>query len=324
MRSYRKRSSPRGRFHRYAPYIRTAAKVGGRLYNAYQNYKKKNNTSSGSGVTSQHDRAVQYRRKKAPRRIKKKARRSRKRHEWNILKDLAPQTAVRNGTLSGSWAAGVTTQYAVDCCIYGLNGAVDNASDQGYQDVSVVLSADPQANDSFEKICFSTAILDVTYTNTSTVQFTQEVDVYEIIFTRQNSGTRLLGDYNAAFAATPITGSGTAVTDFTPRGMTPFECPLASAQGYKVLKKTKYFISAGNCFTYQIKDKKNYWLYGHQWKNAAAANEAQWSYKTRNLLFITKPIAGTPVGNAGSFSIGCTRKYLYKLVQENAAGTITI
>jgi len=308
---------------RYGPYIKQGIKLLNKFGGSGTKTKRKS-YKSGSGVTNQFDRQTQYRRKRAPRSIRKKAKRSRRNHEWNILKDLAPQTAVRNSTLSGSWLAGVTNQFAVNCCIYGLNGVADNSSDAGFQDVSVILNADGQSDNAFEKVIFSTAILDLTYTNTSTVQFTQEVDVYEIIFTRQNSGTRLLGDYNAAFAATPVTGGGTAVTDFSFRGMTPFECPLASAQGYKVMKKTKYFVSSGNCFTYQIKDKSNKWLQGQQWKNASAANEAQWAYKTRNILFIAKPIAGTPAGNAGSFSVGCTRKYLYKVMQENAAGTITI
>jgi len=324
-RSRRSNRSFSSRLNRYAPYVRTGLKLANKFMGGRSQTKtKRQSYRSGQGVTNQHDKSVQYRKKTAPRRIKKKARRSRKSHEWNLLKDLAPQSCIRNSTITGTFAAGNTDQYAVSACIYGLNGSADSVNQAGYQDVSIILNADPQTDGAFEKCIFSTAILDLTFTNTALVQHTLEVDVYEIVFTRQNSGVTLISDYNAAFAATPSTGGGVAVSNFNSRGITPFEAPLASAQGYKVMKKTKYFVSAGNCFTYQIKDKSNKWLTGHQWKNSAAASEAQWRWKTRNLLFIAKPITGTPAANAGSFSIGATRKYMYKVLQENAIGTMTI
>lgn len=309
---------------RYAPYALKAYKAYKSTYGRTQQTRKKN-YRSGGGVTIQHDRAVQYLRKRAPKKIRRKCKRQRKSHEWNLIKDLGSNTAVRNSVITGSWVAGDTNQYAVDACLYGMRGDADGANNAGFQDVITILNADTEADSQFEKVIFSTGILDITYTNTSTVQFTQEVDVYEIIFTGRNSGARVVADYNEAFAATPIQGGGgTAVANFTPRGITPFECPLASERGYKILKKTKYFVSAGTCFTYQIKDKKNKWLHGHMLRNASSAFEAQWRYKTRNLLFIAKPITGTPTGNAGSFSIGCTRKYLYKTQFDNRDATITI
>lgn len=288
---------------------------------------KKKSFSSGNGVTSQFDRTLQYRRKSAPKRIKRRARKQRRTHEWNLIKDLGSQTFVRNSTLQGGWAAGVTTQYAVNCCIYGMRGAATDVNNAGFTDVFDICAADANVNSASnnQKLLFSTAILDVTYTNASDAGFVQEVDVYEIIFTGRNSGGSVLQDYNEAFTDTPKHAVGGAtITSFSPRGVTPFECPLASARGYKVLKKTKYFVAPGNCFTYRIKDKRNKWLHMTDLRNDSSAFEGQWRYKTRNLLFISKPIAGTDVALAGEFFIGCTRKYMYKVIQDNKDVTTSI
>lgn len=326
----------RSRFARYRPSPLTLAAAAARYFTGTGRSTKKPQAMtraftrrrgfrSGLGVTQQYDRNVQYVRKSAPRRIKKRARKSRKNHEWNLIKDLGSNSVLRNSTIGGSWTAGTTTQFSCAAALYGLRGTADGATECGFRDVLTIVGTDPGIDAQNEKFMFTTGIMDITYTNTSVVQFTQEVDVYEIIFTGRNSGPTLVTDYNAAFDLTPAHSlGGVAVDNFAPRGITPFECPLASARGYKVIKKTKYFISAGNCFTYQIKDKGNKWLHGHNLQNAEANFEAQWRYKTRNVLFIAKPITGTPVANAGSFSIGVTRKYLYKTIDQNADFTTSV
>lgn len=325
------KSRSRSNLSRYRPYMAAAMSLGRRLAGRMSrksgtSYSRTNRRSykSGSGVTSQYDKATQYRRKVAPKRIKRKCRKLAKNYEWNLIRSLGTNTWLRNSSLFGSWVAGATTQFAVNACLFGLRGSGDSPVQAGFQDLQQILGQDTSMDNAFEKAIFSSGVMDITYTNTSTVQFTQEVDVYEIIFVGRTSGGTCLIDYNAQFTATPTIGLGTAIGDFSPRGVTPFECPGASSMGYRVIKKTKYFISAGNCFTYQIRDSKNKWLEGSEFWVTSQSGESQWRAKTRNVLFISKPISGTPAGNAGSFSIGVTRKYMYKVLQKNNNQTATI
>lgn len=313
---------------RFVPYAKAAMRLGAKLAGNRVTKtwtKTKKNKYSGGGVTTQHDKTLQYKRKPAPRRLKKKYRRQAKAYTWNLTKSLGTTTAVRNATLAGSWIAGATTQFAVATCLYGLNGTGATPTLNGFNDVATVCNLDGTTDDKGEKVLFTSAVMDLTYTNTSTVQFTQEVDIYEIIFIGQQSGTDILTDYNECFAAAPkLGGPSTAITDFSPRGVTPFECPIASAKGYRVIKKTKYFVSAGQSFTYQYRDPGNHWMSTIRWLQNAAANQYAWKNVTRTFLFVAKPVIGTPAGNAGSFSVGCTRKYAYKTLSVNKDYTSSI
>lgn len=278
---------------------------------------KRKRQTDGNGVTAQKDVARIYQKSFMKRYLKKKYKRKAKWWTYQLSKSLGTQVAVRNATIAGNFAAGATTQQAVASALYGITGNAATGVRNGFNDVETILDADPSANEATERVLFISGVMDITYTNTSTVQFTQEVDVYVIRFKgSKGSGPDLVTDYNSAFSAMTNVG-GTQITDFSPRGVTPFDNPVASSRGYQVLKKTKYFVSAGQTFTYQHRDPRNHWLSMSEYKFAGATES--WAHPKMSicLLFIVKAVTGTPIANAGSYSIGCTRKYAYKILNQN-------
>lgn len=317
--------------NRYQPYIDAAIRAGIKAVTnrvtsgTWTGTGKTRNGPSSSGVTSNYDKSVQYKRKTAPRKIRRKYKRIYNQNKWALIKKLGTNVFVRNHTISGSWLAGWTTansQRVVNCCIYGLNGAAPGTDSAGYSDINSIAANDERFADDFQSLFFSSAVLDITFRNTGTA-FALEVDMYEIIFKGRTSGNDLITDYNQALINTPevIPGTGTnPITTLQLRGITPFDCSLASSKGYRVLKKTKYFVPAGQTFTFQHRDPRNHFLSNHYFTSGTGG---QWNWKTYNLLFVAKPVAGTDTALLGTFVVGVTRTYHYKILQDNqASGSI--
>lgn len=316
------KSRSKSSFSRYRPYAKAAMSLASKFFRgSAKRIATKVNKGPGDygGVTSQYDKKVQYVRKSAPKRIKRKYKRIAKNAKWAQIKQLGQKTLVRNGTVSNSWGVwtNATSQRVAAVALYGLNGAAPAATIAGFSDVNSIAANDANFDEKTEAILFTSAVLDITFRNTSAAMGL-EVDMYEIIFKGQNSGPDIITDYNQALGdltkQAPGAGAGT-LTDLTNRGVTPFEASLASSRGYVVMKKTKYFVPAGNTFTFQHRDPRNHFLQNQYYANQA--NSAQWRWKTYNLLFIAKPVAGTADNTVGGFTIGVTRKYGYKVIEDN-------
>lgn len=279
------------------------------------------NRGNNTGVTSQYDKARQYTFKRAPKKIRRKYKRIAKNARWALIKTLGTRTQIRNHEVGNSWTAGAWTtsssQRVSAVALYGLNGTTPTAQHAGYTDVAAVSTNDPDFDEKSEAILFSGAVLDLTFRNTS-ASMGLEVDMYEIIFKGTSSAGNIILDYNNAIGDT-TKQAGALVGPVTlgsldSRGITPFDVSLASSRGYKILKKTKYFVPAGQTFTFQHRDPRNHYISAQTVLNE---NNGQWRWQTYNLLFVAKPLVGTSTSTAGSFSIGATRSYKYKVLKDN-------
>jgi len=295
--------------------------------------RRRKNTTSGIGVTTQHDARLIYRKKTMPA-FKKRA--------WKGFvskvnavseKDLGNRTVVfnisdaRSNTTSGNCADGAfylypfvsTTSYANDVAnISGFENTGDPTAGTG-------VTIDPST-----KYLFQSAIMDLTVRNTSkgnggtaTDNPRIEIDVYEITMSKDKGNfnvNNFLEVLNTNVSTTRSIGGGGTEIIRNQRGVTPFELSFALSRfGLKIWKKTKYTLSQGETFTYQIRDPKRYTMTRNELSTVNGFNRRG---MTRIIYMQGKLVPGLTVGSAvdtytESFTVGLTRKYMYKLEGVN-------
>lgn len=232
------------------------------------------------------------------------------------LKNYGTKTVIRNSKVEQSWTDLVDYQGTASVTLYGKRGT-DNATNTGNRDVFDITSQEPNFNEVTEKIMFTSGVLDITFHNTGNTKL--EVDLYQIVFAgRGNNGVNIKQDFQDAVQNTKEL-DGAAQTEFlATRGLTPFDVTAALARGYKIQKKVKYFCSAGEVFTYQLRDPKNFMLSGYSILTTEDTGESAYNWKTKFLFFVVKqvPVFGSEQ-SSGAYSIGCTRSYKYKVIADN-------
>lgn len=293
---------------------------------------------SGLGITVQHDRQSVYRKKRMPYRLKRRYRRFVRKVHAVAEKDLGTRTVVFNTLLTQSNVDALADS-VFSVSLYGLKAPSslhnsDLNSISSYENTGNPTAAAGATVSPVSKYLFQSAILDLTFRNTSTrndpelgeqpaSEAIQELDIYEIICTKdftttgstyQNLGTAIQNEINQE---TKI-GNSAAGTNIliTRRGVTPFDCPTAlSRLGIKILKKTKYFIPQGSTITYQLRDPKRRTTLGREINDEEGANRVKW---TRWLLFNYKLAPNLPLGTEPNSyrckaACGVTRKYMYRI-----------
>lgn len=293
-------------------------------------YDKTKTGTSGVGVTSQYDRKTVYYKKNMPRWKKRKWIGFVKKVEAAELKGIGTKTVVRNALLEGTITpANVpVSQGMLNAVLYGADGGADGLTGCGFQDLKVIFSNDLQMDAPTNKGHFASAVLDATLINASTYPEggvadanygNLEVDVYEFVMTRKTDATGVGGIYaDAALVTESINGAGTSL-EITQRGVTPFDLPDALSRGIKIMKKTKYFLSPGQTATYQMRDPKNYVIR----RDAIDDNDENFARPklTKGITVIYKctPVStGDPTKiPTAKLRMGVTRKYMYKVTQDN-------
>lgn len=313
-------------WNKYRPYAVAGARYGARLLAGYAGrkvggYLKSRSigqkSRSGSGVTTQFDRTVQYRRKRMPRRKRKRWVNFVKKASYVEDKKLASNVVVFNNSLDRT-IPDTEQQYAV-VHMYGGNGEADDvgitSAEIGLRDIKNLCDNDDLVDSYNEQLIFKSAVLDMTINNTGVGKL--ELDIYEIVpYTRDaRSATSWTQDQISAQSNTPGIGGSTSL-NIVQRGVTPFDFPLMSKLGYRVLKKTKFFTAAGQAFTYQMRDAKN--RYFPCSRVYSSQNELNYIMNgmTKSLLIIGKIVVGDEAGTQ-KFTVGCTRRYVYSVKQAN-------
>ena len=310
-------------YQQYGPYAKAAYrgyKLGRKIVkSSMQNNRtnrKRTQSRMYSGVTNQYDVKTIYRRKSMPRRQKKQWKRAVRKHTAIQLKSVGTRSCIRNGELTGSQLG--SSQYVQNIALYGLAGREDDPNSIGFRDIYDIASQDTtqQIDEMNEKCIFTSGVMDLTFNNTGATKL--EVDIYSIRVKDIDVQHNLVRTYEEALAATTNNNAGAAVTLAT-RGWTPFEASVASAQGCRVFKKVKHFVGAGEVFTHQIRDPGNYWFNGAKlWRPRLVAEE-NWNFRkaTQCLLIIVKNVVGGDPEALGEWTIGVTRAYKWKVIEDN-------
>lgn len=300
-----------------------------RIQNLYQKHGKGRNTI-GVGVTNEYQRQGVYRKKKMNKYKKRKYKKFYRKVTGVINKSLGAQTILMNKALTRTNVA--NEQSFMHLCMYGKNG-VDSIAEAGNTALATFLKPGIFAKNA--KVIIDTAIMDLTFTNTSTGanQTTLEVDIYDIVYHKSSDyrGDKI-EDAIVAGQDLPnvISGAASGIRIFD-RGATPFELPLMiSTAKMKILSKKKYMLSPGQSFTYQNRESKHFQLDMNEVFNGqTGATPTATGYilpgRTRSTFVIFKPVAGSQA-LTGTLACGATFKYLYRVLEASTSndGVYTI
>lgn len=297
-------------------------------YRGYQDYAQRR-VRGGTGVTTQHDSKVIYRRKRAPRKKRRRAKKAMRSFKSKMLKLKGHRQMMCNNVLTVT--SGASSQSVKSFVIYG--GRIDNVAGvapsdavyRGYDDMNDMRRRDYMLGDSTGdaqnrfapgdvKWYVKTAVMDCTIQNIdATIGI--EMDVYEFTvgkFQYNPADARAydvesqIQNYNQDTYLPGASNAGLTILTQTMRGATPFEFgPALSKMKMKILKKTKYFIPPGNTITYQLRDTKCRTM-----THAVFRDNVPTTYATRGIYIVSKPVIHS-AGYESSYKIGFTRKYKY-------------
>lgn len=299
--------------------IRDGYRIGKGITRTVQRLRGK---PKGIGVTTQHDVVSQYKKSYMPKKKKKAWRKFTRKVTAAVDKHLGTRSIVRNYTFLGLIPAG-TQQAYMDFGLYTLGdswtgatgGVIDLWRDVANIGVAVGLG-DPNAaagasDNSAKKMEFRSAVLDFTFKNQSSTSGL-EIDVYMIVpkkGARGSANSDVTTIMNNGWLNTGTPAGGTNLTTGT-RGVTPWQSS-ALCRRFTILTKKKYFIPAGNTFTYQYRDPKNYTVDTNRFANGGFSYYGL-PHMNKMILMCIKRIVGENAGVGHDFAIGITRTYTMK------------
>lgn len=267
-----------------------------------------------NGLSTQKDTITSYRKKynggSSNRRYRRSAKRFRRMFQANLIKDLGTTSVLYNNNVVGSFTTG---QSITAVHLYGNRGDAA-ASEIGMRDLLQSGDYNQNIDQTIEKCIYNNGFMDLTYHNTGTVSL--EVDVYYLKYKKKAMIEQSISQVFAQAATdTPLVTPGVPFTsiELTKRGATPFQLPVALSKGISVIKKVKHLVTPGGYFTEQYKDTKKRW-YSRADSIATNVNYKGW---TTTALIITKKLIGTADATAANYSIGGTRTYTLKILQNN-------
>lgn len=294
---------------------------------------RKKHTTSGIGVTEQHDARLIYQKRPMPRYLKRRWKAFRGKVLAVAEKDLGTQQVLFNATytFTNTTAGNQCLAYAL---LYSLSSTSSGANDlnnisgfiAGAADtVSTGLAAGPSS-----KVLFQSGIMDITIRNGSlnNGQFDSsarmEVDIYEC--TQSRTAEETGGAYSdplTLFAQNsvrtePIGGGATSEINLTTRGATPFDLSyVLSRFGVKIWRKTKYQIANNDQITYQVRDPRRHSITQRELTSADGFNKPG---LTRFIVIVGKIAPSLTVGPLGTanvyqeiLNVGMSRKYTFKV-----------
>lgn len=267
------------------------------------------NRRSGRGIetTAQRDYKVQYVRKRAPKKVRRIAKKAYKRFIRQSLKLVGSNTIVKNDAVENVVGTGSSQSY-VAVTVAGTNGT--NAAGMcGNNDLNAIASADTRFSTS-GKMLLKTAYMDITARNTG--QTNLEVDCYELAYSDLTKETGPFALISSAQTTTPAIGALTSIA-LTNRGVQLFDFPALFKFGVKIIKKTKVFLPIGQTFTYNLSQNKPTWI---SMANDLTDNQGYVKKGlTKTVVFVFKP---TITESGGQLYVGATRKYFYKIFEDDS------
>lgn len=307
-------------------YARRGIQSAMRMRSGFAPTMRKKYTSSGQGVTSQYDRRLIYRKKTMPRRYKRRWKKQIRTVNAITEKSLGSRTVLRNfaDQYSLNLSSGnANVQFLQSYALYPMKD-----TGTAHMNDLATMAGDAQLGPS-SKMLFQSGIIDFTVRNSSYTNVagqtipSLEIDVYEITAGRSfwtngsGEGYSLNTVFDQGMTDSTIIVNTTGGTDLvrSQRGWTPWDCPPAISQyKLKIWKKTKFFLSPEQTFTYQYRDPKRHVFDTQNIPNSTSQNQPG---MTRFFYFVWKPVTGytyaDPFTTVAQLSVGCTKKYLYKI-----------
>lgn len=305
--------------------------LGKRMGGYLANQMKSRRTSSRRGVserslTFQHDSAVQYRRRRAPRRVRVRARKSYRTFVKNSLKSHGQISRLYNsifqsGTITPTTLANSQSLYSV-----GLFGGINASATWG--DMDDICTREGLIAAGSGKIHFKSAVLEVQIRNaTDTFTVTPSpvvivVDVYTV-YARKEGYDEPSVDWADAMTNQAVPTGTTTVSSPTTLGTTPFDGP-GFGSSWLIGKKTTYRIAPGNSVYISNKDPRNHVFNTARFEYDGTARVRMFKGLTRGYLMVIRsadPASATAL-SPYAYEIVQTKNYHYCIEenQRNAQG----
>lgn len=290
--------------------------------------KRRKTEGPGSAITNQNDSMTIYRRKRAPKKVRKRAAKRYKRFVVNQLKGHKDNTNLFTTNVGSTSAAG---QQLITSVTFGYikTNAVTDECGNWYEAFQNYLNADPTlASKSFH---ITGMTYDVSLTNGTTTAdanaHAMELDVYEFVFRKNHdtngaAGVKSLIE-NELNNEVKMAGS-TLAMGVTSLGMTPFDAN--QAMKYIVIKsKQRYNIGRGQSVSFikNIKFSRPIKLISSDFSDPVNASGDWQAFAgvTRGLIFIQKGTASQDgLAQVGvSLLLGNVQsRYRFKIIDTNA------
>lgn len=201
-------------------------------------------------TTFQHDASMIYRRKRAPRRVRRRAKRSAANYNHHLVAGLGQKSAVFQALVDRN-VVPVTLHDAQDIYTVGMFGGVLGSATWG--DLAEIASNEGLFNKT-GKIHFKSCVLETQIKNMSENDVLL-VDVYEVLARRD--GYNEPGDDWGEAMTNQTTISSMSSLTATELGCTPFDAP-GFGSSWLIRNKTRYRISPGLSIYLQRRDAKDY------------------------------------------------------------------
>lgn len=344
-----KRKTPYGKYARTAWNIATTTANAYKRYKSYTGTKNKRKTYVRQGVTGHHDSTNIYRRKRMPRRRRRMWQKFSKKVNYIINKQIAPSSLIRTVVIARDAPARNQQLLAVASLYSGYGSNADLSDDQ----ITLLKDCAARAYGDSTKyyqaqVKVTSAVLDVTVENRSDDDLAIpsmcdcEVDVYELQCLRDvmvqdaTQNNRDIYDFiinccneQPRPVVTDLTGGANigSVLDSTTVGWTPF-ANSRFCKYFRVLKKTKKYMTPGGYFTYQIRAPADKIVKGNAIDTPFDGGGTStvvfplFTKNTRVLLFIAKgePLtSGTSYWGKPRLTIGMTKSFNYRVVDKAMA-----
>jgi len=272
-------------------------------------------------MTFQHDSMVQYKRRKAPRKVVRRAKRSYKAFLKNEVKGLG----LTSRNIPSTFASGLLTptSYNNSQAIYtvGLYGGILNSITWG--DLAAIATAESFYEKS-GKLFFRTAILESQVRNNSATAVLV-ADVYTVA-ARKESYNDPASDWTLALTNVAVATGTTAVTPLC-LGNTPFDAP-GFGSSWIVLSKSTYRIGPGNSVYLTLKHNRKFVFDTDRFEfdtGAAVARMKMFKGISKGFIMVFRsadPVPATPCMGPVDYEIVNQKTYRYSMnaFAENSAG----
>lgn len=250
LRNIRNRFSPPSNMARRSPRIgkRTARRLD--FTGSRTRTRTRRKTRTNRATTFQHDATFMYGRKRAPRRLRRRAKRAQARYTHHLVSGLGQKSAVfqsvANRTLTPT-----SLHDAQDVYTVGMYGGITASATWG--DLAEI-AANENMLTKTGKVYFKSAVLETQIRNNSESGILV-VDVYEVV-ARRDGYNEPGSDWALALSAQNTVSSMTHMTQNELNG-TPFDAP-GFGSSWLVRNKTRYRISPGLSVYLQRRDAKDY------------------------------------------------------------------
>lgn len=296
-------------------------RLAGRAYNSFKRSRMSSNMQSQSrsipqgNVTFQNDSRNLYRRRRAPRRLRRRAKRFAKKVHRVMTADNGQQSLTRNLLVR---LARTTTGLGDSQISYGVSmygGNTDASLTSG--DLSVIRRT-MDSTDAFNpRVTFKSAVLDFFITNNDSSNG-MYLDIYYCIARKSGAFADPLDCWNNAITdMAGITGVS-GITSNQQFGVTPFDTP-AFGSNWTVTEKKRVFIQPQAVFSFVMKDPADYVFDLGQVEYTRAIRNM-----TEGVIFIAHSAATKSVGMPAElipddcdFTVVCNKTYHWTVNQDN-------